>query len=146
MIFVKFYVYNSDTIGGELYFRTGKRASQNPCYERREEALVTGTLAASPTLSLTTFAFLCYMPATVAFCLFLQNMLTPFLPQKLCICCSFHFNLIFPGLAPSQHSGLNSTIPSSKRPPLTVLGDSFTQRLRARVGIPPCHHWPFHFG
>lgn len=83
---------------------------------------MTWTLATSPTISLTTFAFLYYIPATVAFFLFLQNMLTPFLPQKLCVCYSFRFDLIFPGLAPSQHLRLNSTIPSSKRPPLTVLG------------------------
>lgn len=39
MIFFKFYVYNSYTIDGELYFRTVKRVSQNLRYKRREKAL-----------------------------------------------------------------------------------------------------------
>lgn len=38
-IFVKFYVYNSYTTDGELYFGTVQRESQNLCYERREKAL-----------------------------------------------------------------------------------------------------------
>lgn len=39
MIFVKFYVYNSYTSDGELYFRTVKRIPQNVCYKRHEKAL-----------------------------------------------------------------------------------------------------------